>query len=107
MSRREFIKLICGLAAWPLAARAQQSDHMRRIAYLTTGDETDPEPQGWLANFKRSLRETGWIESRDVRIDVRFGGGDSNLLPRLAKELIQLQPDVILAATRCTVRVRS
>jgi putative ABC transport system substrate-binding protein len=99
MRRREFIGVVLGAAALPLGARAQQSEHIRRIAYLTTSAEDDPENRQWVAAFRKGLEEHGWIEGRNVRIDYRFGGGDSTAMPRLAKELLELRPDVILAAT--------
>jgi putative ABC transport system substrate-binding protein len=101
MRRRTFITLVGGTAAvgWPLTTRAQQSDQMRRIAYLTTNVENDPQTQQWVAAFRKSLEEHGWIEGRNVRIDFRFGGGDDSSMPRLAKELLERRPEVILAAT--------
>jgi putative tryptophan/tyrosine transport system substrate-binding protein len=99
MRRREFIGVVLGAAALPLGARAQQSEHNRRIAYLTASAESDPETQRWVAAFRKGLEEYGWIEGRNVRIDFRFGGGDSTSMPKFANELLELQPDVILAAT--------
>jgi putative ABC transport system substrate-binding protein len=100
MRRREFITLFGGAAvAWPLTARAQQSDRMRRIGYVTGNAESDPEPQLWVAAFRKGLEELGWTDGRNVRIDYRFGGGDATLVPKLAKELIELRPEVIVAAT--------
>jgi ABC-type uncharacterized transport system substrate-binding protein len=99
MRRREFIAGLGVAAAWPGGARAQQSDQMRRIAYLTTKAENDPQTQQWVAAFRKGLEEHGWIEGRNVRIDFRFGGGDDSSMPRLAKELLERRPDVVLAAT--------
>jgi putative ABC transport system substrate-binding protein len=100
MQRREFITLLGGAAvAWPLAAHAQQSDRIRRIGYVTSDAESDPEPQLLVAAFRKGLEELGWTDGRNIRIDYRFGGGDAALVPKLAKELIELRPDVIVAAT--------
>ena len=99
MRRREFIVGLGATAAWPNAARAEQSDQMRRIAYLTTGAENDPLAQQWAAAFRKGLEEHGWIEGRNVRIDFRFGSGDTGTMPSLAKELLERRPDVVLAAT--------
>ncbi len=96
MRRREFIAGIGSAAAsstmWPLAARAQQGDRMRRIGVLMPFDESDLE-------WNPPLRDLGWIGGRNVRIDSRWGGGDVTRMQVLAKELVALQPDVILAAT--------
>jgi putative ABC transport system substrate-binding protein len=100
MKRREFITLLGGAAAtWPLTARAQQPDRMRRIGYVTSNAESDPEPQLWVAAFRKGFEELGWTDGRNVRIDYRFGGGDPTLVPKLVKELIALRPEVIVAAT--------
>jgi putative ABC transport system substrate-binding protein len=100
MRRRDFLGVMSGAAvALPLTARAQQPDRLRRIAYVTSNAESDPEPQRWAAAFRAGLEEHGWIDGRNVRIDYRFGGTDATLMPKLAKELVELRPDVILAAT--------
>ncbi|MHB8272247.1 ABC transporter substrate-binding protein [Bradyrhizobium sp.] len=99
MKRRKFLQLACAAAAWPRTARAQQSAQIRRVAYLTTNPESDPETQKWISTFRKSLEELGWIEGRNVRTEYRFGGGDSSRMPALAKELVELRPDVIFAAT--------
>ena len=98
MKRREFITLLGGAAAaWPLAARAQQPDRMRRIGVLVSLAEDDPEMQLWLTAFRQGLEKLGWSEGRNVRIDYRFhtAGADQVQVP--VKELVALQPDVILA----------
>jgi putative tryptophan/tyrosine transport system substrate-binding protein len=99
LRRREFITLVGGAAAWPVAARAQQADRVRRIGFVTSSAESDPETQSWVAAFIKGLEELGWTDGRNVRIDYRFGGGDATLVPKLAKELIELRPEVIVAAT--------
>jgi putative ABC transport system substrate-binding protein len=92
--RREFITLLGGAAAaWPLAARAQQPE--RRIGFLTSVSEKDAETR--LASFRQGLRDLGWTEGRNLRIDYRFADGYSTRTAQLAKELIELQPDVILS----------
>jgi putative ABC transport system substrate-binding protein len=99
MRRRDFIAGLGLAAAWRGGARAQQAGQMRRVAYVTSLSENDPEQQRLVAAFRKGLEEAGWVEGRNLRIDYRFGGGDSSATPKLVKELLQLQPDVILAAT--------
>jgi putative ABC transport system substrate-binding protein len=99
MQRREFITLIGGAAAaWPLAARAQQPGQPRRIGFLASNAESNPEEQLLVAAFRKGLEELGWTDGHNVRIDYRFGGGDPALMPTLAKELVELRPEVIVAA---------
>jgi putative ABC transport system substrate-binding protein len=96
MRRREFITLLGGAAAtWPLAARGQQ-DRMRRIGVLMGFTEDDPEAKARLAAFRQGLEKRGWSEGRNVRIDTRFAPAGA-LAQVVAKELVALQPDVILA----------
>jgi putative ABC transport system substrate-binding protein len=99
MRRREFITLVGSAAAWPLAARAQQGERVRRIGVLTGGVETDQEfDQPRFATFQQALRQLGWTEGDNIRIDYRFGStGDIDLARRHATELVALAPDVILA----------
>ena len=99
MKRRNFITLLGGAAAaWPLAARAQQPDRIRRIAVLSPLAEDDPEMTARLAGFRQGLEKRGWSEDRNVRIDYRFAPDSSADQAQVqAKELIALQPDVILA----------
>jgi putative ABC transport system substrate-binding protein len=99
MRRREFITLLGGAAAaWPVVARAQQPDGMRRIGVLIGFAEDDPEAKARLAAFRQGLEKRGWSEGRNVRIDYRYApaGAEAQVL---AKELVALQPDVILAHT--------
>jgi putative tryptophan/tyrosine transport system substrate-binding protein len=97
-SRREFIALVGGAAAaWPLAARAQQHVRMRRVGALLGLAEGDPDLQVWLAAFRQTLERLGWLEGRNVHIDYRFAAADAGRARLLAKELVALQPDVILA----------
>jgi putative ABC transport system substrate-binding protein len=99
MRRREFIAGLGIAIAKPGVTWAQQSEQTRRIAYVTSLSESDPEQQRLIAAFRDGLRDTGWTEGRNVHIDYRFGGGDSGAMPKLVKELMQFHPDVILAAT--------
>src|SRR6266516_8181765 len=97
MRRRYFIALAGGaVAAWPLAARAQQVEPMRRIGVLVGVPEDHPETKARLAGFRRGLEKRGWFEGRNVRIDYRFAPAGTQAQV-LASELIALQPDVILA----------
>jgi putative tryptophan/tyrosine transport system substrate-binding protein len=97
MNRREFITLLGGAVAWPLAARAQQPERMRRIGVLAGDAEDDPEMKARLAAFREGLERSGWSEGRNVRIDYRFAANNPDQYQPLAKELVSLQPDVFLA----------
>src|SRR5262245_42301067 len=99
MRRRDFIKAIVGsTAAWPLAVRAQQGDRLRRLAVLMSVEESDLEGKAQLSGFTQALAKLGWTEGRNLRMEVRWGGGgDVNRARNFAKELVALQPDVILA----------
>jgi putative tryptophan/tyrosine transport system substrate-binding protein len=98
MKRREFITLLGGTAAaWPLAARAQQGEQMRRIGVLMNLGSDDAEGQARNAAFLQGLQELGWTVGRNVRIEYRWGAGDAELFRRYASELVALAPDVILA----------
>jgi len=85
------------MAAWPLATRAQQNERMRRIGVLMGYAESDPEAKGFLAGFTRKLGELGWIDGRNLRMDVRWAPGSVDRMRTFAKELVELRPDVILA----------
>src|SRR5258708_258886 len=99
MRRREFIGLLSGAAAWPLAARAQQPERIRRIAVLHGGsDRGDPRSQRNTAAFLQALQQLGWTDGRNVRIDDRWPAGDADKARKYAAELVALAPDVILAA---------
>jgi putative tryptophan/tyrosine transport system substrate-binding protein len=100
MRRREFIALVGGAAAaWPLAARAQQSNRTRRIGALMGSDESDPEAQSEITAFRRVFQDLGRTGGRNVRIAYRWSAGDTDRMQAFAKELMALQPDVILAST--------
>jgi putative ABC transport system substrate-binding protein len=107
MRRREFIAGLGGAAAWPLAARAQQPDRIRRIGVLMPLDENDPLVKSWVSAFTEALAGLGWIVGRNVRIDVRWHGDGTNRTGALAQELVGLQPDIILTgSTPATVAVQ-
>jgi len=98
LKRREFITLLGGAAvAWPLAARAQQRERMRRIGVLMTLAADDPEGQARLTAFVQGLQELGWTDGRNVQIDYRWPAGDAERIRRYAAELAALAPDIILA----------
>jgi putative ABC transport system substrate-binding protein len=97
MRRREFITLLGGAAAWPLAARAQQSERMRRVGMLMPFTADDPEAQARMLAFAQELQHLGWTVGRNLRIDIRWGAGDADRNRRYAAELLALTPDVILA----------
>jgi len=98
MRRREFITLLGGAAAsWPLAARAQQSDKMRRIGVLVGQAEKDSDVKARLTGFREALAKAGWSEGRNVNVDYRFAAARAEHVEALAKELVALQPDVIIA----------
>jgi putative ABC transport system substrate-binding protein len=99
LRRREFIAVLGGSAAWPLAARAQQADRVRRMGVLMPGGENDPGAKAGLSAFTQALAGLGWIDGRNVRMDPRWGGGDINRMRAFAQELVGLQPEVILATT--------
>jgi putative tryptophan/tyrosine transport system substrate-binding protein len=100
MRRREFITLLGSAAAvWPLAARAQQDDRMRRIAVLMAYAESDSEAQAWVAAFREGLQKLGWTEGRIIGINVRWATGDTETIQRFAKELVASQPELLLASS--------
>src|SRR5512135_2195352 len=104
MRRREFIKGIAGATAtWPLAARAQQSDRVRRIGILMPLAADDLEAQARMTAFVQGLQQLGWIEGRNVRIDTRWAAGNADDARKHAAELVALAPDVILATGSATV----
>jgi putative ABC transport system substrate-binding protein len=98
MRRREFITLLGGAAAWPLTARAQQPDRMRRIDVLMGTAANDPEGQTRYATFAEGLSQLGWNDGRNVQIIGRWGAGDANLYRKYAEELGAIAPEVILAS---------
>jgi len=100
MKRREFMTLLGGAAvAWPLAARAQQGERMRRIGLLQGLAESDPETQARTVAFRQALEALGWTEGRNIHIDYRFAGGDPARVQAYAVELVNAAPDLIVAVS--------
>lgn len=107
MRRREFISLIGSVAAWPLAARAQQPERMRRIGILVLFAEDDPAGKIRIAAFIEGLQQLGWTVGRNIEIDIRWGAADAVRSRRQAAELVTLAPDVVLAgASEATAALR-
>jgi len=104
IGRREFIALLGGAAAaWPLAARAQQPERMRRIGVLMPSAADDPEFQARITAFLQGLAQLGWLDGRNVRIDTRWGVADADRIRKYAAELVALAPDVILANSSAAI----
>ena len=99
LNRRKFITAVGSAVAWPLAARAQQTDQVRRIGVLMSTAANDPEGQDRIAAFLHELQQLGWTDGRNLQIDYRRGAGDTDLTRRYAAELLALAPDVILASS--------
>src|SRR5262249_35668449 len=100
MRRREFIALVGGGMVWPLAARAQRSERVRRIGVIMAAtEERATESQGRITAFREGLAALGWTEGRNIRIDYRFGGGDPDRIGNVAAELVRSGPDLIVAST--------
>jgi putative ABC transport system substrate-binding protein len=105
--RREFITFLGGAATWPLAARAQQGDRVRRIGWLMPGNENDPVYKAILSAFRQALADLNWTDGRNVRMDLRWGRADINRIRALARELVGLQPDIIVTnGTPATVALQ-
>ena len=104
MKRREFITLLGSAAAsaWPLAAGAQQAERMQRLAVLMPHAESDRQGQAFIAAFREELQKLGWAEGRNLRIDTRWAAANVESIQRFAKELVALQPDLILSANTPT-----
>ena len=103
MNRREFITLLGGAAAWPLTARAQQSQRLRRVGVFSPLTADDEESKARIATFLQGLERSGWTVGRDVQIDYRYRGGTSENIRKFAAEFAALAPDVILAIGSGTV----
>jgi len=99
MRRREFITLLGSAAAWPVAARSQQTERVRRIGVLMEYAESDSDAQARVAAFRDGLQKIGWAEGRNIKIDTRWAAADIELMKRFAKELVVLQPDLILTSS--------
>jgi putative ABC transport system substrate-binding protein len=107
LRRREFLTLLGGATAWPIAARAQEGDRVRRIGVLMGGDENDPEQKRRYSAFTQALADLGWTDGRNLRTDLRWGGGEISRIRTLTQELVGLQPDIILtSSTPATVAVQ-
>src|SRR5215831_17781746 len=108
IGRRRFLATLGGSAvAWPLAARAQQPERMRRVGVLMAPSDSDPEAQRWMSALRDGLEKLGWNDGRNIRIDVRWGGGDAERLRAYAVELVSSNPDVIVAgATSALERLK-
>jgi putative ABC transport system substrate-binding protein len=101
--RREFITLLGGASAWPLTARAQQAERMRRVGVLMATAESDQEGQRYIKAFLQGLQALGWRHGRNIQIEFRWGGADANRIQTYAAELVRLKPDVILAQNSLAV----
>jgi putative tryptophan/tyrosine transport system substrate-binding protein len=99
MKRREFIAGLGGAAAWPMAARAQRGERIRRVGVLMPFDENDPFAKIQLSTFTQALTDLGWTEGRNVRMDFRWAGSDINRIRAFAQELVGLQPNMIVASS--------
>jgi len=105
IGRRKFLATLGGAAAaWPLAARAQQTERIRRIGVLMNLAADDPESSARLTAFVQGLQELGWTDGRNVRIDTRWGAGDAELIRRYAVELVALSPDISWPAAQACMR---
>src|SRR5258707_3403034 len=106
MQRRDFIRLLGGVAAaWPVVARAQQGSRVRRIGMLMGYAEADPDTQARMAAFKSGLDQLGWKDDHNIQITFRFGVGEMDRIRESAKELVDLNPDVIVCETTPTLRI--
>jgi putative ABC transport system substrate-binding protein len=99
IGRREFITLLGGAAAWPIAARAQQGGQPKRVGVLMNSEETDPVYKAYLGYLVQGLRKLGWIEGQNLGIEVRWSAGEAERARSLASELLRLSPDVLLASS--------
>jgi putative ABC transport system substrate-binding protein len=102
MRRRDFISVVAGAAAWPLPARAQQADGVRRIGILMAYSERDREGQANVVAFREGLQKLGWTDGRNLRIDSRWAALDAKAMQRFAKELVALQPELVLSSSTPT-----
>jgi putative ABC transport system substrate-binding protein len=107
IARRKFVVALAGAAAWPLGVRAQQGNRVRRIGVLWPGDEYDPLVKSEVSAFTQAFAGLGWTEGRNMRLDLRWHGADTNRIRALAQELVGLQPDIILTGgTPATVALQ-
>ena len=106
MRRRQFITLLGGAAAWPLAADAQQPERIRLVGVLMAYMEGDSAAQSWLAAFRAALAKLGWTEGSNLRIELRWSAADVDRMRTLAKELVDLRPDAIFGQSTPAIGVR-
>jgi putative ABC transport system substrate-binding protein len=107
IARRKFVVALAGAAAWPLAGRAQRGDRVRRIGVIMPFNENDPLGKTAVSAFTQALAGLGWIDGRNVRMDLRWYGDNINRIQALAQELVALQPDIILTqGTPATVALQ-
>src|ERR1700704_3959584 len=107
LKRREFITLLGGAAVWPLGARTQQADRLRLVSALMGIAEGDPEGRVWVSAFRKGLEDAGWVEGRNLRLDLRWPSGDTSIMRAQAAELVNQHPDVIVThATPATIALR-
>ena len=106
MKRRDFIALVGGAAAWPVAARAQQGERVRRIGLLM-GTTDDREGQARVTALKQGLQELGWVDGRNIQIETRFGGADAGRIRAHAIELVAFAPEVFVGHTTAVIRATS
>jgi putative tryptophan/tyrosine transport system substrate-binding protein len=100
MRRREFIALLGGsTVAWPLSAYAQQREGLRRIGVLSSFAESDLEAQRWDTTFRKRLDELAWTDGRNIQVDYRWGAGNLDRVQLFAKELVELNPEVLIAVS--------
>jgi putative ABC transport system substrate-binding protein len=104
VKRREFIAGLAGVAAWPIAAPAQQAEQVRQVGVLMSSAENNAEEQARVTAFLREMQRLGWTEGRNTQIDIRWGAGDTDRLRRYAAQLVALAPDVILASGGVTMQ---
>src|SRR6266700_6404216 len=98
IARRKFLATLGGAAAWPLAARAQQGERMRRVAFLHPYVENDPEVLARVVAFRQGLEALGWTENRNIQIEHRYSGGDLGHIQAYATELVRSAPDLIVGS---------
>src|SRR6516225_912092 len=96
MRRRDLITLIGGTAPWPVAVRAQQAERIRRLGILMAVAESDADARKGISILQESLQKLGWKDGNNIRIDIRWGNGDPDRIQDLAKELVDLQPDILV-----------
>ena len=99
MKRRQFIAGLGSVVAWPMTARAQQGERIRRIGVLMAFEENDPQGKSYLLAFMQGLGELGWADARNVRVEIRWAADNLDRLRMFAKELVELQPDVLYTSS--------